>query len=126
MTDIDNFRSYNEKYGRICGDLALNKIAHTIHEHLRATELAVRYEGDRFLVLLPETDLQQTRRVAERLRLKTMYTDILAPGGRKLPSLTLSVGIAQATAGQSVEEFMNVVMVALKRAKEMGRNYVSD
>lgn len=126
MTDIDNFRNYNEIYGRICGDLALNKIAFTIQEHLRATEMAVRYEGDRLLVILPETDLNQTRRVAERLRQKVMYTDIPATGGRKLPSLTISVGIAQATADQSAEELMEVVMVALNRAKDMGRNYVSD
>lgn len=126
MTDIDDFSSFNEKHGRICGDLALNKIAHTIHENLRATELAVRYSGDRFLVILPETDLQQARRVAERLRLKLMYTGITAPGGRELPPLTLSVGIGQATAEQSAEEFMNVVLVALKRAKDMGKNYVSD
>jgi diguanylate cyclase (GGDEF)-like protein len=126
MTDIDNFRSYNETHGQICSDLALNKIARTIQEHMRATELAVRYEGDRFLIILPETDQLQARKVAERLRLKVMYTDIPAPGGRKLPSLTVSVGIAQATAEQSVDEFMDVVMVALKRAKEMGKNYVSD
>lgn len=126
MADIDNFRSYNEKYGRIIGDLALNKIAHTVQEHLRATELAVRFEGDRLLVILPERDLQQARMVAERLRQKVMYMDIPAPGGKKLPSLTLSVGIAQATADKSVEELMDDVMVALKRAKDMGRNYVSD
>ena len=126
MTDVDDFMDYNEKYGRICGDLALNKIARTIQEHLRATELAVRYEGDRLLVILPETDLQQSRRVAERLRQAVMYTDIPATGGRKLPSLTISVGIAQATDDQSVEELLNVVMVALNRAKEMGKNYVSD
>lgn len=126
MADIDNFKNFNEVYGRICGDLALNKIAHKIQEHLRVTELAVRYEGDRLLVILPETDLKQARMVAERLRQKVMYTDIPATGGRKLPSLTLSVGIAQATADQSMEEFMAVVMVALKRAKDMGRNYVSD
>jgi PleD family two-component response regulator len=64
--------------------------------------------------------------VAERLRLKVMYTDIPAPGGRKLPSLTVSVGIAQATAEQTVAELIDAVMVAVKRAKDMGRNYVSD
>ncbi len=126
MTDIDNFSSFNELYGRIGGDMALNKIAQTIQQHLRATELAVRYEGDKLLVILPDTDLLHTRRVAERLRQKIMYTDIPATGGRILPSLTLSVGIAQATTDQSVEEFMEVVLVALNRAKEMGRNFVSD
>lgn len=126
LTDIDNFTEFNEKYGRIAGDLALSKIAHTIQEHLRATELAVRYGGDRLLVLLPETDLQQTRIVAERLRLKTMYTDIPATGGKELPSLTISVGIAQAKAEQSVEGLMEAAMAALSRAKGMGRNYVSD
>ncbi len=126
MADIDDFRAYNERHGRICGDMALNRVARTIMEYLRVTELAVRYAGDRLLVMLPETDLLRTRKVAERLRMKVMYTDIPAPGGKKLPPLTLSVGIAQATAEQSVEEFMEVVMIALRRAKGMGKNYVSD
>jgi diguanylate cyclase (GGDEF)-like protein len=126
LADVDDFSSFNERHGRICGDLALNTIAHTIQEHMRATELAVRYDGDRLLIILPETDLQQTRKVAERLRMKVMYTTIPAPGGRAFNSLTVSVGIAQATEDQTVEEFMTTVMIALKRAKDMGKNYVSD
>ena len=126
MADIDEFGRFNEEFGRICGDLALNKVARTLMEHLRVTELAVRYESDRMVVILPETDLQQCRMVAERLRLKAMYTHIPAPGGRKLAPLTLSVGIAQATPEQSVAELMDTLLVALKRAKDMGRNYVSD
>lgn len=126
MADIDEFGRFNEQFGRICGDLALNKVARTLMEHLRVTELAVRYESDRMVVILPETDLHQCRMVAERLRLKAMYTHIPAPGGRKLAPLTLSVGIAQAAPEQSVEELMNTLLVALKRAKDMGRNYVSD
>ncbi|NJD92116.1 MAG: GGDEF domain-containing protein [Geobacter sp.] len=126
MADIDDFGRFNEQFGRICGDLALNKVARTLMEHLRVTELAVRYDSDRMVVILPETDLQQCRMVAERLRLKAMYTHIPAPGGRKLAPLTLSVGIAQATPEQSVAELMDTLQVALKRAKDMGRNYVSD
>ena len=126
MADIDEFGRFNEEFGRICGDLALNKVARTLMEHLRVTELAVRYESDRMVVILPETDLQQCRMVAERLRLKAMYTHIPAPGGRKLAPLTISVGIAQATPEQSVAELMHTLLVALRRAKDMGRNYVSD
>ncbi len=126
MADIDNFREYNERYGRIFGDMALNRIARTILEHLRATEMAARYEEDRMLVMLPETDLQQARNVAERLRYTVMYTDIPAPGGRLLPPLTISVGIAQASAQQTVDDLLHAVTVALTRAKDMGRNFVSD
>jgi diguanylate cyclase (GGDEF)-like protein len=126
MADIDHFAAFNETYDRISGDLALNRVAHTIQESLRATELAVRYESDRLVVILPETDLQTARTVAERLRSKVMYTDIPAPGGRLLPPLTISVGIAQATPEQTVEEFMATVETAVRRAKEMGRNFVSD
>lgn len=126
MADIDGFRAFNENHGRMSGDLALNRIGHTIQEHLRATDLAVRYEGDRMLVLLPETDLRQARTAAERVRLKVMYTDIPAPGGKKHHSLTLSLGIAQAVEDQPLEALLDAVMVALGRAKQMGRNYVSD
>ena len=110
----------------MCGDIALNLIARTMMDNLRVTELAARYDGDRLLVMLPETDLQLARKVAERLRLRIMYADIPAPGGRVLPPLTLSIGIAQATPDQTAEEFMETALVALRRAKEMGRNYVSD
>lgn len=126
LAGIDRFGEYNDSHGRMAGDLALHKIATTFRDHLRVTELAVRYGGDLILVILPETDLQQTRMVAERLRCTLMYTDIPAPGGRMLPPLTLSIGIAQAREEQTVEEFMQDVLVAQQRAREMGRNFVSD
>jgi diguanylate cyclase (GGDEF)-like protein len=126
LLDIDNFRAFSEKHGRLSGDMALNKVARTVMEHVRATEIAVRYAGDRLLVLLPDTDCQQARVVAERLRQKVMYIDLMAPDGRILPSLTISLGIAQAGAEQTVEELLEAAGIALERAKEMGRNFVSD
>jgi diguanylate cyclase (GGDEF)-like protein len=126
LIDIDHFKLYGEKHGRLCGDMAINKIARTIMESLRPTELAVRYGGDEFLVLLPDVEVKVTRNVAERLRQKVMYADIAAPDGRKLPSLTVSLGIAQSEPGQLMEEFLGVVEAALGRAKKMGRDFVSE
>jgi diguanylate cyclase (GGDEF)-like protein len=126
LIDVDQFGPYSEKYGRLSGDMAINRIARTIMEALRATELTVRYGGDEFLILLPDIDLKQTRIVAERLRQRVMYTDIISPDGRKLPSLTISLGIAQAEPGQAMEELLSVAESALQRAKSMGRNFVSD
>jgi diguanylate cyclase (GGDEF)-like protein len=125
LLDIDSFRQFNDKHGRLCGDVAINKIAHAIMEHMRPTELAVRYGGDEILVLIPDVDLKVARSVAERIRQRIMYMDIASPDGRKLPSLTISLGIAQAEAGQSAEELLGVVEAALARAKDMGRNFVS-
>ena len=126
LLDIDNFKVFSETHGRLSGDMALNKVARTVMEHIRATEIAVRYAGDRLLVLLPDTDRHQARVVAERLRQKVMYADLLAPDGRNLPSITVSLGIAQAEAGQTVEELLESAGIALRRAKDMGKNFVSD
>lgn len=126
LIDIDHFKAYSEKYGRLSADMAINKIARAIMEALRATELAVRYGGDEFLILLPDIDVKVSRTVAERLRQRVMYADIVAPDGRKLPSLTVSLGLAQAEPGQTMEEFLAIVEAALRRAKSMGRNFVSD
>ena len=126
LLDIDNFKAFGEKHGRLSGDMAINRIARVAIEALRATELSVRYGGDEILVLLPDADLKVARTVAERLRQRVMYVDITSPDGRKLPSLTISLGIAQAEPGQSMEDFLEVVEAALDRAKKMGKNFVSD
>jgi diguanylate cyclase (GGDEF)-like protein len=126
LIDIDDFKLYGEKYGRLSGDMAINKIARTVMEHLRPTELAVRYGGDEFLIILPDIETKQARIVAERLRQKVMYADITAPDGRKLPSLTISLGIGQTVPEQSAQEILAVVEAALDRAKKMGKNFVSE
>lgn len=126
LADIDFFRQYNEKYGRMGGGRAINTVAQIIMEKLRPTELAARYAGDQFFVILPELDLKSARGVAERLRKQVMYANIIAVDGRKLPSLTISLGIAVAQPGQSVEGLLAAAEAALGRAKKMGKNYVSD
>jgi diguanylate cyclase (GGDEF)-like protein len=126
LIDIDFFRKYNEKYGRMGGDRAINTIAQIIMEHLRPTELAARYGGDQFFVILPEVDVKMARSIAERLRKQVMYANIIAVDGRKLPSLTISLGLAEARSGLTVEELFQTAEAALGRAKKMGKNYVSD
>lgn len=124
--DIDWFRQFNERYGILCGDRAIHSIARVLVEHLRPTEMAARFDGDKFLVVLPDVDIKQARHAAERLRQKVMYADIVMPDGRRLPSLSISLGLAQARPGQTVEGLLAVADSAVNRAKQMGRNFVSD
>jgi diguanylate cyclase (GGDEF)-like protein len=126
LADIDFFRHYNEKYGRMGGDRAINTVAQIIMENLRPTELAARYAGDQFFVILPEVDIKSARGIAERLRKKVLYATIIAVDGRKLPSLTISLGIAESRKGQTVADLLAVAEGALLRAKKMGKDYVSD
>ena len=123
---IDRFQEFNARHGALCGNQALRTVARVLVDHLRPTEIVARFCGDEFLVILPSADVKQARAAAERLRQKVMYTDILLDDGRKLPSLTISVGVAEARPGQTVDGILAVAGSALQRAKGMGRNFVSD
>jgi diguanylate cyclase (GGDEF)-like protein len=123
---IDRFREFNDRHGQLCGNQALRTVARVLMDHLRPTEIAARFGGDEFLVILPSADAKQARIAAERLRQKVMYTDIILDDGRRLPSLTVSLGVAEARPGQTVDGILAVAQSALQRAKVMGRNFVSD
>jgi diguanylate cyclase (GGDEF)-like protein len=126
LLDIDGFATFNARHGNLCGDRALQVIARVLMDNVRPTEMAARFEGNRFLIILPDVELKPSRNAAERLRQKIMYADIVMPDGRKLPSVTASFGLAQARPGQTLEGVLTVADSAVKRAKLMGRNFVSD
>ena len=126
LCDIDHFKHMNDTYGHLCGDRALYGVASAFTSNLRITEVAARYGGDEFAVMLPELDVAQTRNVAERLREAIMDLKLTAPDGFLLPGITLSLGVAQADGDSTPETLIAAADAALYRAKEQGRNRVSD
>jgi diguanylate cyclase (GGDEF)-like protein len=126
MADIDEFKIYNDRHGHVAGDRALAAVAETFRNTLRPSDMTVRYGGEEFLVLLPDCPLEAAQAVAERLRSAMADTDIsLVYSNRELPSVTISVGVAEMPEHGTVEHFISAVDAALFQAKEAGRNCVS-
>ena len=125
MFDIDHFKEFNDQHGHICGDKAINTVGQILMENLRTDELAARFGGDEFLILLPELNLDQAELVAERIRKKILNTAIKMGDGSIYPPVTVSLGLAQAGKGQTPEQLLADADAALYRAKQSGRNVLS-
>jgi diguanylate cyclase (GGDEF)-like protein len=93
MLDIDRFKEINDRYGHTAGDRVLALVAGVLGAHLRKTDIAARYGGDEFAVILPETDLSSAAVIAERIAegISSVRLDI---GGEEIISFTASVGYA--------------------------------
>lgn len=126
MTDIDLFKDFNTAFGHLCGDRVIHTAARVLTEHLRPSEMAARYGGDEFVVLLPDVDLEQARKVAERIRVLMEKTTVNLPDGSSVPAPTLSIGIAQYRPGDCSDDFIALADAAMYRAKALGRDCVSD
>jgi diguanylate cyclase (GGDEF)-like protein len=125
MIDIDHFKDFNDRHGHLCGDRGIHLVGRILLENLRPTEAAGRFGGDEFVVLLPGLDIEKARITAERLRKKTMTTELKIADDTTLPPLTISIGIAQAQPGDSPDDLLASADAALYRAKGKGRNSVS-
>jgi diguanylate cyclase (GGDEF)-like protein len=127
MLDIDNFKAVNDDYGHLAGDKVLRQLAARITESLRETDLAGRWGGEEFLIILPETDQTQALQLAERLRetfaARPIAIDDADGGGvPRLLRLTISCGIAQHRVGDDLDSLFERVDGALYCAKRQGRN----
>jgi len=115
MLDIDHFKKYNDTHGHFEGDRLLVQLAGLIVHETREIDLVVRYGGEEFIVLLPETDLDEACEVAERMR-STI---------EKKCATTISLGVASYTINMlTKDELIKDVDEALYKAKKKGRNRV--
>jgi diguanylate cyclase (GGDEF)-like protein len=123
MFDLDHFKQINDKYGHQCGDAVLSQVGRRMKELLRGSDIKVRYGGEEFLILLPETPLEGAKRVAETLRRELADTRIDWNGTSLAVSASLGVtaSLLNETDGMSVVARADA---ALYRAKEDGRNCV--
>jgi diguanylate cyclase (GGDEF)-like protein/PAS domain S-box-containing protein len=125
MLDVDHFKRYNDTHGHAGGDCALRALGKTLSERIRPNELAARYGGEEFAILLPDANLGQAVAVAERLRVAVENAPILDTDGARLPSITISLGVARMNKGDTLETLIKSADAALYRAKLAGRNGVS-
>lgn len=126
MMDLDLFKDYNDSYGHAAGDKLLVETARVILRNIREIDLAVRYGGEEFLVILPEADAAGAHDVAERIRMEIMATDHFPSDSAAPVHITISGGVATydrdlANAGDLVERADK----ALYESKKRGRNQVT-
>ena len=124
MIDIDHFKNFNDTYGHQVGDFVLVSIADCLRNSLRPTDLTARYGGEEFTVILPQTSGENAMIAAERVRESVSSLNLVTPGGLELPPLTISIGVSELTASESMEQLIEAADRALYTAKESGRNRV--
>ncbi len=123
MLDVDHFKRINDTYGHGVGDQALRVIAATCRSALRKSDILGRYGGEEFVILLPETTIETTRHVANRLRALIDAQSIVSDAGQL--SVTISVGItAYLPTDETLETIFRRADQALYKAKNGGRNRV--
>ncbi|MGN0004682.1 MAG: GGDEF domain-containing protein [Candidatus Gastranaerophilaceae bacterium] len=128
MLDIDFFKKVNDTYGHAAGDCVLKGVAEIIMKTIREYDIACRYGGEEFFILLPMTTFEQTKNVAERLRANIEKTDIDITAakvkGIKTLKVTASIGVNKYLKNQTPEDFYQGADKALYEAKVGGRNQV--
>jgi two-component system, cell cycle response regulator len=122
MIDLDKFKHVNDTYGHPTGDLAIRQTSQILTDALRRSDLVFRYGGEEFLVLLPETNLDGARGLANKIR--SMTEDWVFGSAENSFHLTLSVGVAELRPSESGHDMIARADMALYRAKERGRNRV--
>jgi diguanylate cyclase (GGDEF)-like protein len=123
LIDIDMFKAVNDRFGHDVGDRMIEHIATLCEENKRAPDVVARVGGEEFAILLPETDMENSRAVAERLRRKVAAAP-LNVSGIQVPA-TISVGVSEFNAPMNgVSDLMKLADRMLYAAKRAGRNRV--
>ncbi|BCH24873.1 PleD family two-component system response regulator [Mesorhizobium sp. L-8-3] len=125
ITDLDRFKTVNDTYGHDGGDDVLREFAKRLRRNVRGIDLACRYGGEEFLVVLPDTEGHDAERVAERIRAEIERTPFIVGREGISVSITISVGVSCVKyPPDSVEALIKRADVALYEAKRGGRNRV--
>jgi diguanylate cyclase (GGDEF)-like protein len=124
MLDIDQFKEFNDRFGHDAGDAVLKELGDYLMKFIRRGDLACRYGGEEFVLILPDAVLEDTRRRAEELRASVRMLSIRL-GAMELRKITLSLGVAAyPEQGTSAFDLLRSADAALLRAKEEGRDRV--
>ncbi|HEX2044181.1 MAG TPA: diguanylate cyclase [Gaiellaceae bacterium] len=124
LADLDDFKQINDRYGHGTGDEVLRRFADVLRENVRDFDLPVRFGGEEFAVLLPETGIEGGDRLARRLAAALARLRIPEVGGDRAP-VTASFGVASFPEAESAEQLLSAADRALYRAKAEGKNRVA-
>lgn len=124
IADLDHFKHVNDSYGHDIGDTVLREAARRLRQNVRGIDLACRYGGEEFVIVMPETPGEIAEKVAERIRAQ-IEGALFEAGGKSLP-ITASFGISTLTWGNdTLDAMIKRADEALYRAKNAGRNQVA-
>jgi len=123
MIDVDDFKVYNDHNGHQAGDRALEITAQCLRAALRKVDVASRYGGEEFSILLPQTSLEEAGVIADRIRRKIMTTDFANGKSQPLGRVTVSIGLSTFSPSlESAEAIVRAADRALYHAKNHGKN----
>lgn len=123
MLDIDHFKRVNDRYGHLTGDEVLEKIATLIRRNIRDTDVAGRYGGEEFIIILPQADLSSALVVNERIRSVIENAEMKDSVGNVF-AITVSLGLSSWEPGEDAHSLISRTDEALYKAKQNGRNRV--
>jgi two-component system cell cycle response regulator len=125
VIDIDHFKKINDSFGHAVGDEVLREFAVRLASNVRAIDLPVRFGGEEFVVVMPDTELEHAHRIAERIRLHVAGSPFRVMGGEELLTVTISIGVA-ASLGETdgPAPLIKRADEAMYEAKSKGRNCV--
>ena len=128
MIDIDHFKKFNDRYGHACGDFVLEKVAGLIKDSIRPDDVASRYGGEEFTVMLLDADIKKSMKVAERI-LSKISGSVFCYESKKL-KVSVSIGVAvfnpEEHNAETPEEIVKLADQAMYLSKKNGRNTVSN
>jgi len=121
VLDVDDFKNFNDRYGHHQGDRVLSELGRVISRSVRSTDIACRYGGEEFSIILPGVDMENASVTADRLRRGTQSMQILSDHGKNV-TVTVSLGVAQARTGEDADTLFVRADAALYQAKNKGKN----
>lgn len=125
LVDIDHFKAFNDNFGHQVGDQVLKLVANTLINGIKGRDLAARFGGEEFAILLPETPLTAAVKVANNLRERIANKEIINRANNEhMGQITISCGAAEYQPGESIDGFIKRADEALYKAKNNGRNRV--
>jgi diguanylate cyclase len=125
LADIDHFKQFNDTFGHQVGDQVLRLVAGVLTRSVKGRDRPARYGGEEFAVILPQTDLDGARNLAEQIRRTVTGNRVRSKtNGRDLGHITLSIGCAQYVPGEPLTRLIQRADKALYRAKRAGRDRV--
>jgi len=125
MIDIDDFKAYNDHNGHQAGDLALQITAHCLKASLRSADVASRYGGEEFCILLPQTNISEAGVIADRIRQRVATTHFPHGKSQPLGSVTVSIGVSTfSSIINTAETIIAAADRALYKAKHLGKDRI--
>ena len=125
FTDIDRFKTFNDTYGHLTGDQVLRLVALAVKQNVKGQDIAARFGGEEFAVILPRTALRAALTVADQIRRAVMGKELMKRStGEHLGRITVSIGVATYRRGDTIQSLIERADGCLYAAKRNGRNRV--